>query len=270
MLSAAFVRGCRVTVRVMADSGIPSARQKLARAQKHMGSLDKAVKKFRRDTPYEFTPDTTPNKPGKPDFYLRAVVAAAPPIPESWALITGDILTNARAALDHAVFPHIQDKMPTPKPQNIQYPIHDRRNQFVSKVGWFTPAVADVVEKSQPYHFATPAEHPLAALRQLVNTDKHRNLVIAEYAMDSFELAADPRYVVVDTSLQDKPLNVGMTACEVHCRLTKPVRGHLRVDFAAEVKYGEQIALPTTGRSWNMLGILKLILRQIGPLLDRL
>jgi len=36
------------------------------------------------------------------------------------------------------------------------------------------------------------------------------------------------------------------------------------------VAYGEKITIPATGRSWNLLGTLKLILRQIGPLLDRL
>jgi hypothetical protein len=235
-----------------------------------MRALNRAVKKFRRETSYEFTPDSTPNKQGKPDFYLRAVVTAAPPIPETWAVISGDIFTNARAALDHAVFQHIQAKMPTLPPQKIQYPVHDRPDQFVSMRNWFNPAVSAVVEKSQPYHFGTPAEHPLAALRELVNTDKHRNLVIAEYAVDSFNVVPDPRYEVVDTQLQEKPLEVGMTACEMHCRLTKPVRRPLLIDFPAQVAYGEKIAIPATGRSWNLLGTLKLILRQIGPLLDRL
>jgi len=64
----------RVTVRVMVESGIPSAKQKLARAEKHLRALDRAVKKLRRETPYDFTEDYTPNKSGKPDFYLRAVV----------------------------------------------------------------------------------------------------------------------------------------------------------------------------------------------------
>ena len=262
--------GLRVTVRVMVESGIPSAKQKLARAEKHLRALDRAVKKLRRETPYDFTEDYTPNKSGKPDFYLRAVVTAAPPIPESWALITGDILTNARAALDHAVFPHILGKKPTLKPQEINYPICDRKDQFVSKAGWFTPEVADVVEASQPYHFETPAEHPLAALRELVNTGKHRKLVIAEYAMASFRVAPDPRFEVVDTWLQDKPLEVGMTACEVLCRLTKPIRGRSRIDFDAQVEYGEQIEIPKTGRSWNVLSSLKSIVRPIGPLLGRL
>ena len=88
----------------MLESGIPSARQKLARAQKHMRSLDRAVKKLRRETPYDFAPDLIPNERGKPDFYLLAVVTQAPPIPESWALSTGDIqcastCIQARSAL---------------------------------------------------------------------------------------------------------------------------------------------------------------------------
>jgi len=88
----------------MVESDIPSARQKLARAQKHMRSRDWAVKKLRRETPYEVAPDSIPNERGKPDFYLLAVVTQVPPIPESWALITGDIqctstCIQARSAL---------------------------------------------------------------------------------------------------------------------------------------------------------------------------
>lgn len=252
----------------MAESGIPSARQKLARAEKHMRALDRAVRKFRRETPYEFAPRSTPNEPGKPDFYLRAVVTQAPPIPQGWALITGDILTNARAALDHAVFPHVRARRSQVDIQDIQYPIVDSKAQFANKARRFSRDVCKVVRASQPYHQPSPAEHPFAALRDLVNIDKHRNLVIAEYAVDSFKLAPDTRYEIVDISHSNVPLEVGATACEAHCRLTKRVRG--RIDFAAQVEYAETIVIPATGRSWNLLGTLKLILKQIGPLLDRL
>ena len=160
--------------------------------------------------------------------------------------------------------------MPSLSPQYIQFPICNAQNQFTSKRGWFEAAVSDEVERSQPYHLTPPTEHPLAALRELVNTDKHRSLVIAEYAVASFEVAPSAGYEIVDTWVQDNPLQVGMTACEIHCRLTKAVRKPKAVKFAAEVAYGEQIEIPNTGRSWNMLGTLKLIIRQIGPLLDRL
>jgi hypothetical protein len=75
----------------MVESGIPSARQKLARGQKHMRSLDRAVKEVPGETPYDFAPDSIPNERSKTDFYLLAVVTRAAPIRKSWALITGDI-----------------------------------------------------------------------------------------------------------------------------------------------------------------------------------
>jgi hypothetical protein len=68
--------------------------------------------------------------PGTPDVRVIVKVAKAPPIPSSWALITGDIMTNVRAVLDHAVFHHVRQHAPAVKPWRIQYPIEDSKEQF--------------------------------------------------------------------------------------------------------------------------------------------
>ncbi|MEE3064587.1 MAG: hypothetical protein VYA67_11595 [Actinomycetota bacterium] len=150
--------------------------------------------KFRRETPFELATGSISNKPNEPDFYLTAVVAAAPPIPDDWAVLIGDILTNARAALDHAVYTHVRPRKPKMRDQDISYPIHNRKDQFVSKAGWFAPAVSDLIESTQPYNSSTSDEHFLAALRDLVNIDKRRNLVIAYYAINDNE--ASPRRIL--------------------------------------------------------------------------
>jgi hypothetical protein len=253
----------------VADSGIPSARLKLARAEKHLRALDRAVKKFRRETPYEFVDEFTPNEYNKPDFYIRAVTTEAPPIPDTWAVITGDVLNNARAALDHAIFPHVSANRPGLKPQDIQYPIWDAKANFENQARRFSRSVLKEVRASQPYHNKQPESHPLAALRDLVNIDKHRGLMIVEYAIGEFELAPDHRFEVVNVQLSKDALKVGDTACEAHCRLVKPMKaGPLRV--ASEIAYGEAILLPGAGRHLGLVPLLKHIVKPIRGLLDRL
>lgn len=226
--------------------------------------------KFRRETPYAFAPEVTAHKENYPDFYLRAIAATAPPIPEDWAVIIGDILTNARAALDHAVYPHVRARMPNMRDQDISYPIHNRKDQFVSKAGWFAPAVSDLIESTQPYNSPTPDEHFLAALRELVNIDKHRKLVIAQYAMHDVKIPEGDFYEVVNIELADQPLQLGVTAAEVHCRLTKTIRQRTQVVMNVDVEHAAEIPIPGTDGTWNMLGTLKVILKQIPRLLDEL
>jgi hypothetical protein len=111
--------------------------------------------------------------------------------------------------------------------------------------------------------------HPLAVLRDLVNIDKHRGLVILQYAIGAFELASDCRFEIVDVQLQKGPLKVGDTACEAHCRLTKPMKaGPLPV--ASEIAYGEAILLPDPDRHLDLVTLLKHILKPLRGLLDRL
>lgn len=47
----------------------------------------------------------------------------------------------------------------------------------------------EVIDGSQPYGDSNRVVHPLRVLRELVNMDKHRDLVIANYALDEFVMA---------------------------------------------------------------------------------
>ena len=93
-------------------SGIPSARKKLERAKFHLDALDHTIHTFRKDSPYKFEMTSPGNEPFKPDFWINVTVTEAPRVPDLWPLIAGDILTNLRGALDHAVFPHISAMKP--------------------------------------------------------------------------------------------------------------------------------------------------------------
>lgn len=129
-------------------------------------------------------------------------MASAPTIPDSWALITGDVLTNANAALDHAIYQHVRAQNSSIPPHRIQFPIVDDHDEFAAKTsGRFSAEVLPLIEDAQPFHWKNPAAHPFRMLRKLVNIDKHRELVVASYVMDAFVVGSSELYEVVSTDV---------------------------------------------------------------------
>jgi hypothetical protein len=256
---------------VVAASGIPSARKKLTRARTHLGTLRRAVRSFQQRSSYEFAVGSPGNVRWQPDIPVMVTVTQAPPIPDTWALITGDILTNARAALDHAVFPHIRARKPNLDRKLIQYPIEDRKDQWENKNRWFTKSVLNVVGESQPYRSADPTGHPLRLLRELVNMDKHRDLIIAEYAMAAFVVAPHDLYEVVSTTVHKGiAMKPGAVVAEAQLRLVRNVQGEQLMQMASEVEYGAYIEIPARADPMSLISAMDQIVRPIGKLLDEL
>ena len=109
-------------------------------------------------------------------------LAIREPYPERWSVLIGDIVTNLRAALDHALwFAVNQYSGPPANPNQVTFPIAPTnakmtraRNDLASLV---SPDVWDVVDALQPYHGGTDAYMaPLEILRWLSNADKHRQI----------------------------------------------------------------------------------------------
>ena len=101
-------------------------------------------------------------------------------------LLVGDIVYNLRSALDHLVYQLalINTGGNVARPERTQFPICDSRLLYEKAASADLAEVApdhkQVIESFQPYH---PMEenisvglyfHPLAMLRDLSNTDKHR------------------------------------------------------------------------------------------------
>ena len=215
----------------MAPSGIPSARKKLGRAKVHADALRADVDAFRKQSPYEFEMEPLGNPRGLADIHVNAKVTRATPIPDSWALIMGDILTNVRAALDHAVYPHVRANAPDVQPLQIQYPIAKSAPKFEKKTaGWFTNDVHRCIEQWQPYHADDPSGHPLRILQKLVNIDKHRSLLVADYPVVGFGM---PTHELYETASPTEFFLVKMVAGAVvaclHLRLVKGVHGDQQI-----------------------------------------
>ena len=254
----------------MAISGIPSARKKLERAKVHLAALHGAVDEFRENSPYGFAMESPGNERWKPGIPVAVTVTQAPPVPDDWALIAGDILTNVRAALDHAVFPHIRAKKPELDRKFIQYPIEDRKEQWENKNRWFEKPVHKVVGESQPYRHADPTGHPLRVLRELVNMDKHRDLVIANYSIDDFVVPPQDLYEVVSTTVYITEMVPGAVVARARLRLVQNVQGERRVQIPCFVDYGEKIEVPGYTKRLGLLTVMDQIVNPIGGLLDEL
>jgi len=255
---------------MMVVSGIPSARKKLDRAKFHLDELDRAVHAFREDSPYKFDMGSAGNEPYKPDFWIDVTVSEAPPVPNEWALITGDILTNLRGSLDHAVFPHIHRMKPDLDRKHIKYPIHDRKEQWEPKKPWFERAVRDVIGDSQPYRAADHGRHPLRVLRELVNMDKHRDLVIANYAVDDFQVAPQDFFRVVWRTVFLEEMVTGTRVARAHLQLVEAIEGHQWKEFHCWVDYGETIKVPDVNERFSLLGKMKTLVQFVGQLLNDL
>jgi hypothetical protein len=254
-------------------SGIPSARKKLARAQGHLATLHAEVDSFREDSPYEFHISTPGNKRGTPDIYVTVKVTQAPKTPESWAVITGDILTNLRAALDHAVYPHIRKKKPDLQQRYIQFPITDKKSEWEKYAKWFQRTVSKVVGEAQPYRSdpANPNAHILRVLRELVNMDKHRALVIAGYAAHAIDVEEHSLYTVVSKTVHKQtPMTVGAIVAEAHLQLAQNVRGERREQIYSAVEYSECIEIPGYAEPQDLRAVMKAMTAGVESVLDEL
>ncbi|WP_128145625.1 hypothetical protein [Nocardia africana] len=184
-------------------------------------------------------------------------VTVSEPIPTEWPLIIGDLLTNLRAALDHALYGHVtaaHTLSPTAE-RSLQYPIltnHEKWPTVSTKLAaWCDPRVLGAIEATQPFKSTAPDEHPLAVMNGLVNSDKHRSIRVVTYNRHEVTVTNCPLTVV---SIDDKPKEMADGAVIATITLERPKsspggkpRQHL-VPFDTEVGYVEEVFLPVPGR----------------------
>ncbi len=139
---------------------------------------------------------------GVPDRYERCDNAAdsddpflrmhwhlmeAESIPERWGVLLGDVFTNFRAALDHAMWAAVGQHSGLPeRAEDVQFPIvrdSTRMKGPRQKLRVLVaPAVWKVVEEVQPHLLENPQRHQLETLRWMSNVDKHRFVHVATHA----------------------------------------------------------------------------------------
>lgn|GEM_PF-4781973 len=182
-----------------------SAYRKLDRARHHQTQLSNSIDEYRALDPINFRNEHADHAflPDTIVFKFYAVVE--PAMPDWWGLAFGDILTNLRAALDHALFDHVRSRNATlseADERGLVFPVirEDARWEGTAK----KPGPARTLRKHcdpdflerirlvQPYARSgqSPVEHhALAMLARLVNLDKHREVSVVAY--ETHELTVD-------------------------------------------------------------------------------
>lgn len=121
-------------------------------------------------------------------------VQGLPPVPSEWGTIIGDCVHNARSALDHMAYEAVRALGGTPVdgPGGTTFPIlssgtNPPRLNGLSPV----PATIDaVLESLQPRNPASGFVGLfLGVVSELDNRDKHRRLLLTQYANNELDLA---------------------------------------------------------------------------------
>jgi len=153
---------------------LDSAHLKLGRAVLHFRDLQEQVAVFMASKPYGIGPE---KHVGDGWIQVTFVVRRRPPI--YFALLAGDAVSNANAALDHLVY-----GLSRTKPARTGFPIYvdpdkyvregkngSDRDQLLAGVREFPERA--IIDAYQPYANRMKAD-PLWLLRVFANTDKHR------------------------------------------------------------------------------------------------
>jgi hypothetical protein len=169
----------------MDSDRVAGIRAKLDRADEHLTELVEEVGAYFDSQPHSYPTEVDL---GAGTFIVRIRINESPP--SRLAIICGDFIQNLRAALDHLAnglvakptrrtqFPIVSD----PDDFMCQVTLPARRNQRGPLTGLDPDGgIFAQIERLQPYHHSDegPGSHPLLALVQLSNTDKHRTILTA-------------------------------------------------------------------------------------------
>lgn len=166
--------------------------QKIDRSLEHLNALNQHAERFFEeygDRIYVVHGET--NSQRTKQLFRPQLVVKFPLL--YWGIIAGDAVHSLRSALDQLAY-----VLSTDPDGNTAFPICTRKKDWVTQApammwGIPEPFIA-AIDKSQPYHRGGAANtHPLAILRELSNTDKHRYIPVTAV------IPSDAEFTVVST-----------------------------------------------------------------------
>lgn len=262
---------------------------KLGRAQKHLSDLRTDVLAFRTRDPHEFTRIITQHLYDPKLVVAKFTVTVREEPPAWWGLAVGDILTNLRAALDHAVFGHAManNTLTATQERVLNFPIVTSRDTWFgvpataghkAKPGarkqleqLISQPVLDVIADNQPFHSQPPESHGLALLNASVNRDKHRTFTVVAYSNEQFEIT-EVGGVVERVMSESVPMIDGAVVASVVVRpdqSTNPGRWHV-MPLNVEFGFIESIDLPTWGERRGVVQLMEGLVTGVEEVLDEL
>lgn len=151
-------------------------RAKIERAKEHLAEFDREIEAFIAGNPYEFAVHDDS------DRTRHIILKSHKPIPLRFSTVAGDVLHNARSALDLLVT--CAASLETKTLENLRFPIFRDRADFEKqafKKGWENcPRTVRFVKLLKPYERGGGLGHhghTLVFLNRLSNRDKHRLII---------------------------------------------------------------------------------------------
>lgn len=188
-------------------------RAKVTRAWEHLRQLEAEVGAFMASFEQGKTYDVVTEIQDEPRKEIRRLRVLTPIPAERWGVLVGDVVHNARSALEHLIEIATVVHYGSPLPRT-EFPVftdavafaRTKRNgepapgSGVFAIRGVSPQVRTVVERLQPYQRGNDyANSPLWVLHELWNMDKHRLVPVvgisarADHALDpAFPLAIGP------------------------------------------------------------------------------
>jgi hypothetical protein len=157
---------------------LTGVRAKIERSKKHIRELDSVLKAFFGGNPYLVVKEHDPNT-GNLLFNVRV----RSQIPDEVSLISGDILNNLRAALDHLAWQLVEANGSKPGVQTC-FPICKSANEYkaqsAGKVKGMSQGAVDLIDAAKPYK---GGNDELWLIHDLNRIDKHRLILpVASYS----------------------------------------------------------------------------------------
>jgi hypothetical protein len=228
----------------MSRAGIDS---KFARARRLASELSAEVEGFLSGEPYRLEASEEPNG----DLVYRVQVRAQPPI--GWSVLIGDIVHNARSALDHLAYALVNKNGGTPD-EHTYFPISDQPTGFGAKIRKSLHGASkeskDVIRALEPWQ---GGDDILWRLHRLDIFDKHQLLVpvgaahggiLVDTTFMGFKEGDDPvripPYQVLSGDRQ-YPLQDRAEVFRIMKAGREPRDGPIRTDYSVvfEVAFGE-------------------------------
>lgn len=117
----------------------------------------------------------------KGDTECALYVKLETPLPAQFSVLAGEIIGHLNSSLD-LLFCALVRKNGRAVTERHSFPVFMRKLKFLSAVNRgllcdVSQSAAERIDRLQPFHVATPDDTILAAVRELANTDKHRELI---------------------------------------------------------------------------------------------
>jgi len=276
---------------------VESALAKLRRAQSHLADLRASVDRYRAAGLDNELTHRMMYPYGDRDPRAVVILRLELRAPSEWSPIMGDILTNLRAALDHAIYAHGvgRKKLNSGQRKNLYHPINLVSAEWDSvpagisrdgigqpaKIGvreklrdLLAPAVLDVIERNQPFNDPDgPHRHGLAILSALVNQDKHRALLNIPIKIGGLVFGDGNIEIMSEGKLRFLSSDTVEKHITIRRRVSPPGTpiGYKLGLFHTSAQFLEQIELPNTGgQRLPFIGLMEKLVTMVERYLNEL